>query len=70
MRRSDLYLTTRSRKGLRFESNQSVAETADLEAFIGLTKQFWDSNGGGLKRGKTSWASWDSGWFDRGSSWQ
>ena len=53
MRRSDLYLTIGSRKGLRFKSNQSVAETADLEAFIGLTKQFWDSNG--LKRGKTSW---------------
>ena len=33
MRRSDLYLTTRLRKGLRFKSNQSVAEAADLGGF-------------------------------------
>ena len=33
MRRSDLYLTIGSRKGLRFKSNQSVAEAADLGGF-------------------------------------
>ena len=58
MRRSDLYLTIGSRKGLRFKSNQSVAEAADLGGFYWsyeaeLGQQRWLLLG--LKRGKTSW---------------